>query len=127
MQMKGEPVTLSNIDSNIKKSKEPTFGAKDEGTFTKVLLFPFRLVGKIFSGLGRAFAPLLLFIVAFIRVVTGLIISGTALSIIFSILAVGGVLMSFKEGASFPWSRVAWGSGTTPGDCQHSTTPPGTL
>ncbi|PIQ47044.1 MAG: hypothetical protein COW03_17140 [Cytophagales bacterium CG12_big_fil_rev_8_21_14_0_65_40_12] len=105
MQMKGEPVTLSNIDSNIKKSKEPTFGAKDEGTFTKVLLFPFRLIGKIFSGIGRAFAPLLLFIVAFIRVVTGLIISGTALSIIISILAVGGVLFGLYNGDWWMWDN----------------------
>jgi phage shock protein PspC (stress-responsive transcriptional regulator) len=105
MQMKGEPVTLSNIDSNIKRSKEPTFGTKDEGTFTKVLLFPFRLVGKIFSGLGRAFAPLLLFIVAFIRVVTGLIISTTALSIIISILAVGGVLFGLYNGDWWMWDN----------------------
>jgi phage shock protein PspC (stress-responsive transcriptional regulator) len=105
MQMKGEPVTLSNIDSNIKKSKEPTFGAKDEGTFTKVLLFPFRLVGKIFSGIGRAFAPLLLFLVAFIRVVTGLIISTTALSIIISILAVGGVLFGLYNGDWWMWDN----------------------
>jgi phage shock protein PspC (stress-responsive transcriptional regulator) len=105
MQMKGEPVTLSNIDSNIKKSKEPTFGEKSEGTFTKVLLFPFRLIGKIFSGLGRVFAPLLLFLVAFIRVVTGLIISTTAISVIFSILTVGGVLFGLYNGNWWMWDN----------------------
>uniref|UniRef100_UPI0040473A28 PspC domain-containing protein n=1 Tax=Roseivirga sp. TaxID=1964215 RepID=UPI0040473A28 len=105
MQMKGEPVTLSNIDSNIKRSKEPTFGTKDEGTFTKVLLFPFRLVGKIFSGLGRAFAPLLLFLVAFIRIVTGLIISTTAISVIISIIAVAGVLFGLYNGDWWMWDN----------------------
>lgn len=103
MQMKGEPVTLSNIDSNIKKSKEPAFGERSEGTFTRILLFPFRLLGRIFSSLGRLFAPLLLFLVAFVRVITGLIISTTAISVIVSILAVGGVLFGLYNGEWWMW------------------------
>lgn len=106
MQMKGEAVTLSNIDSNIKRSKEPDFGPKGEGTFTKVLLFPFRLIGKIFVGLGRAFAPLMLFIVAVIRILTGIIISTTALSVIITLIAVAGVLFGLYNG---DW--IFWDSG----------------
>lgn len=94
MQMKGEKVTLSNIDENIKKQKsEEDFGPKDEGAFTKVLLFPFRLVGKIFSGLSKALAPLMLFIVAVIRVFTGFIISVVGLSSMFAVLVTTGVLL----------------------------------
>jgi phage shock protein PspC (stress-responsive transcriptional regulator) len=94
MQMKGEKVTLSNIDENIKKQKtEEDFGPKDEGAFTKVLLFPFRLIGKIFSGLSKALAPLMLFIVAVIRVFTGFIVSVVGLSLMFSTLVAGGVIL----------------------------------
>lgn len=94
MQMKGEKVTLSNIDENIKKQKiEEDFGPKDEGAFTKILLFPFRLIGKIFSGLSKALAPLMLFIVAVIRIFTGFIISVVGLSSMFAVLVTAGVLM----------------------------------
>lgn len=94
MQMKGEKVTLSNIDENIKKQKtEDAFGPKDEGAFTKILLFPFRLIGKIFSGLSKALAPLMLFIVAVIRVFTGFIVSVVGLANMFAVLVVAGVLL----------------------------------
>lgn len=94
MQMKGEKVTLSNIDENIKKQKtNDDFGPKDEGAFTKILLFPFRLIGKIFSGLSKALAPLMLFIVAVIRVFTGFIVSIVGLANMFAVLVVAGVLL----------------------------------
>ena len=44
MQMQGEPVTLSNIESNIKKSFNVDEGK--ENAFVKILLFPFRLFLK---------------------------------------------------------------------------------
>ena len=46
MQMQGEPVTLSNIESTIKKSQTEK-AAGEETTITKILLFPFRLIGMI--------------------------------------------------------------------------------
>ena len=98
MQMKGEPVTLSNIDTNYKKSKTIELEPKGEGVFTKVLLFPFRLISKIFVGLGRAFAPLMLFLVAVIRVLTGVIISTTAISIMISLVVATGVLLGLYNG-----------------------------
>ncbi|MCE7994365.1 MAG: PspC domain-containing protein [Roseivirga sp.] len=99
MQMKGEKVTLSNIDENIKKQKsEEDFGPKDEGAFTKILLFPFRLIGKIFSSLSKALAPLMLFIVAVIRVFTGFIVSVVGLALMFSMLVTAGVLLGLYNG-----------------------------
>ncbi|MGW8122371.1 PspC domain-containing protein [Roseivirga echinicomitans] len=109
MQMKGEAVTLSNIDTNYKKSKTTDFEPSGEGTFTKVLLFPFRLIGKIFVGLGRAFAPLMLFLVAVIRIVTGVIISTTALSIMVSLLVASGVFLGLYNGDWLIWdSQIAY-------------------
>jgi len=99
MQMKGEKVTLSNIDENIKKEKtKDDFGSKDEGVFTKVILFPFRLVGKILSGISQALAPLMLFIVAVIRIFTGVIISIVGLANMFALLVVAGVVFGLYNG-----------------------------
>lgn len=101
MQMKGQKVTLSNIDSNIKQTKEENLNPKDENTFTTVLLFPFRLVGKIFSALGKAFAPLMLFIASAIRIFTGGIVVIVGLSVMFSLLVTAGVLMGLYNGDWF--------------------------
>jgi phage shock protein PspC (stress-responsive transcriptional regulator) len=101
MQMKGEKVTISNIDSNIKKNKQEELNPKDENTFTKVLLFPFRLIGRIFSGLGRVLGPLMLFIVAAIRVFVGAIISIIGISVMFSLIVSAGVLFGLYNGDWF--------------------------
>lgn len=101
MQMKGQKVTLSNIDSSIKKTKEENLNPKDENTFTTILLFPFRLIGRIFSALGKAFAPLMLFIAAVIRVFTGGIVVIVGLSVMFSILVTAGVLTGLYNGDWF--------------------------
>lgn len=103
MQMTGEKVTISNIDSTIKKKREEELNPKDENTFTKILLFPFRLISKIFSGLGRAIAPLFLFIVAAIRVFTGGIITLIAVSVMFSLVVTAGVLFGLYNGDWFLW------------------------
>lgn len=101
MQMKGQKVTLSNIDSSIKQTKQENLNPKDENTFTTILLFPFRLIGRIFSALGKAFAPLMLFIAAVIRVFTGGIIVVVGLSVMFSILVAAGVLTGLYNGEWF--------------------------
>ncbi len=49
MEMTGEPITLENIENNIKKSIQPN--QKEEKTITKVLLFPFRIAATVFSAL----------------------------------------------------------------------------
>lgn len=102
MQMKGEKVTLSNIDSNIKrKNKEDELAPKGEGAFTKILLFPFRLIGRIFRALGSAIAPLLLFIAAAFRIFIGGIISIVGISVMFSLLVTAGVLLGLHDGDWF--------------------------
>src|SRR5690606_8387089 len=56
MQMQGEPVTLSNIESNIKKGLDLKEGA-DESTLTKILLFPFRVIAFLITGLAKILTP----------------------------------------------------------------------
>ncbi|KPM47151.1 PspC domain-containing protein [Jiulongibacter sediminis] len=61
MEMKGEAVTIENIDSNIKQSlhveNNPTTPRKESAIAT-LLLFPFRLLGQAFSVLGRGLSHL---------------------------------------------------------------------
>lgn len=71
MQMQGEPVTLSNIEHNVKKNLNVKEG-EEETTLVKVLLFPFRLISAIFSGTGRTLAPLIRFLGEAIRIIAGI-------------------------------------------------------
>ena len=50
MQMSGEPITLENIESNIKR----TFNVEDkhENTLSTLLLLPFRIISQVFKALG---------------------------------------------------------------------------
>ncbi len=89
MEMTGQPITLENIETNVKKALQPD--QKEENTFTKLLLFPFRIVAMIFSGL----APLMKFMVVIARIFAGLImiaIGGSALlGLITALFAVFGL------------------------------------
>ncbi len=100
IQMQGEPVTLSNIESSVKKSLDVDEAA-EESIFVKILLFPFRLIATLFKGLGKVFGPVMLFIVEFIRVIAGLIILlvGVAFLVSFSITL--SVILGIFAGGDF--------------------------
>ncbi len=86
MQMKGEPVTLSNIESSIKKNFRVNEGG-DESTLLRAVLFPFRLVSTLVANLGRAVGPFVTFLGEAARVLVGLFL-----------IAVGGVLLAVALG-----------------------------
>ena len=83
MQMSGEPITLENIESNIKR----TFNVDDkhENAVTKLLLLPFRVISQIFKALG----PFAEFLVTAGKVLVGglMVMIGivTILALIFSL------------------------------------------
>lgn len=91
VQMQGDPVTLSNIESNIKKGFNVKEG--EENVLVKILLFPFRLIAAIINGLGKALGPIMLFVVDFIRVIAGVIFVLTGASIILSLVVTLGMLL----------------------------------
>lgn len=101
MQMKGQKVTLSNIDSSIKQTKEEELNPKGENTFTTILLFPFRLIGKVFSLTGKVLAPIFQLIAAAIRIFTGGIIAIVGISVMFSMLVTAGVILGLYNGDWF--------------------------
>lgn len=96
MEMQGQPVTLSNIESNIKKSLNVTEG--DENIFVKILLFPFRLIAALFEFLSRALGPLMSFFVEALRVVLGVLLAIMGISGLLSVLIAAGVLIGLIAG-----------------------------
>lgn len=96
MEMQGEPVTLSNIESNIKKN----FNVKEdeENVFVKIILFPFRLIGMILTGIGKLIRPLL----EVIRVAIGVLITFLGLSLVLSVIITTGILIGVISGTSVP-------------------------
>jgi membrane protein implicated in regulation of membrane protease activity len=105
MQMQGEPVTLSNIESNIKKGTDEKTG--DESALTKVLLFPFRLIGWVLTGLGKILTP----IAEVLRVAIGIVIAFTGLTIVFAALLAFGIFLgmfTFQSAWLLGWQDISF-------------------
>lgn len=101
VQMAGDPVTLSNIEANVKKSLNVKDG--EENLLVKILLFPFRLIAIILTGLGKLLGPLMAFLVELIRIVAGVILIVTGLVIAFTmIVALGALFGIFSTELWFP-------------------------
>lgn len=88
MQMQGEPVTLSNIESNIKKGLDIKEG-EEESALTKILLFPFRVIAFLIAGLAKILGPL----VEVIRVAIGVAVTATGVIFIFSVIVSAGAIL----------------------------------
>ena len=86
MEMQGEPVTLSNIESNLKKNLN--LKEDEENVFVKIILFPFRLIGMILMGLGKLIHPLL----EVVRVAIGVFITFFGLSLVVTVIITTGIL-----------------------------------
>lgn len=87
MAMTGEPITLENIEKNIKDTIQP--GASEERTLTRILLFPFRALATIFTALK----PLLMGIKWFVQYLVGivLVIISLAFAVATVVLTTAGI------------------------------------
>jgi len=92
MQMSGEPVTLSNIESSVKKGLNEKDGA-EESVFAKIILFPFRLLAAIIDGLARVLGPMFLLLVDIFRIGIGLCITLTGAMLIFALIVAFGMII----------------------------------
>ena len=97
MEMQGEPVTLRNIESNIKKSLK-VGEDEEESIWTKILLFPFRLIAAVIQILSKALGPIAAFLVEAIRVIFGLVLVLTAIALTLAMLITGGVSLGIFTG-----------------------------
>ena len=80
IKMKGGEITLDSIDSTIKESINP-IPQQPESSARKILMAPFRVLGKVIDALGSALGPLGKFIGTVIRIIFGLIIFALGLSL----------------------------------------------
>ncbi len=105
MEMQGQPVTLSNIESNIRKSLNMKEG--HENLLVKILLFPFRLIAAFFAFLSRSMGPLMAFFIEAVRVVVGVILAIIGISGLLAILMAFGILLGIFTGNdmnfAYPW------------------------
>jgi phage shock protein PspC (stress-responsive transcriptional regulator) len=109
MQMQGEPVTLSNIESNLKKNVQFE-SSREESTLTKIILLPFRALGAIITALGKVLVP----IAEVVRVMVGILLTIISVLTLIAIVIGGSVLVGllssvpdwlhigFKSDLSFP-------------------------
>jgi len=103
MEMTGQPITLENIETNVKKALQPE--EHQENVLTKLLLFPFRIVALIFTGL----APLMKFLVVVFRVFAGFVLmmvgGGILIGLLvalFSLLGLGAAHIDWIDADFWP-------------------------
>lgn len=97
MEMQGEPITLSNIESNIKQSLNLEERGGEEHIATKILLFPFRAIGLVVAALGR----LLKGLGPILRVLIGAFLIGTAALGLLGLVIAGGVGLGLTSAGVF--------------------------
>lgn len=96
MQMEGEPVTLSNIEENVKKNLNEKEG--EESALAKVLLFPFRVIATVIKAISTALGPVALALVEIVRIFFGLIITIVGFSIMISLIVALAVVLGWDAG-----------------------------
>ena len=101
LEMKGEPVTLENIEGSIKRGLNVEPG--EESTIVKVLLFPFRLIAEIIRVLGKVAGPFLRFLVEALRVAGGVFLVILSLSGLYSLAVAVGVWMGSRSNWMVPY------------------------
>lgn len=92
MEMQGEPITLFNIDTNIKRNLEGAVGAVRESDAKRLLLLPFTIIGKILNALGKALREL----GPVIRVLLGIVMVGVAAMSLLSLLIFAAILLGMS-------------------------------
>ncbi len=102
IQMQGEPVTLSNIESTVKKGLNEKEN-DEESTLAKVVLFPFRLIAMIIEGLTKVLGPVFKVILDVFRVAIGLVFSLTGLAIMLSLLFTLGIIFGVFHLSDWGW------------------------
>jgi phage shock protein PspC (stress-responsive transcriptional regulator) len=93
MEMQGEPITLSNIESNIKHSLNLEERGGEEHIVTKILLLPFRAIGLVLGAVGR----LLKGLGPIVRVLIGAFLIGTSVLGLLGLVIAGGVALGLTS------------------------------
>lgn len=100
MEMQGEPVTLSNIESSVKKS----LNEKDaeESTLARIILFPFRMLAAVLHFIAKILGPIFKVLGDVVRIMIGVVILLLGIALVLSVLLAFGVLFGIFSSSSFP-------------------------
>jgi phage shock protein PspC (stress-responsive transcriptional regulator) len=101
MEMQGEPVTLSNIESSVKKSLNEKEG-QEESILAKIILFPFRAIAAILNGVAKILGPAFVVLVEVLRIGVGAIITMIGFAFLLSLLFAFSVSIGLISVAHFP-------------------------
>ncbi|MCE7061887.1 PspC domain-containing protein [Dyadobacter sp. CY343] len=93
MEMQGEPITLSNIESNIKQGLNFDEKTGEEHILTKVLLFPFRAIALVITALGK----LLKGLGPIIRILIGALLIAMSVMGLLTLVIGGGVALGLTN------------------------------
>jgi phage shock protein PspC (stress-responsive transcriptional regulator) len=100
MEMKGEALTIENIESKIKENQNPSPRPEsNENTLSKIILFPFRLIGIILRGVGTVLGSLGPVVRVFIGLILLMISAGLMIGFIVSMV----VFLGFSSTNNFDW------------------------
>lgn len=117
MQMQGEPVTLSNIESNIKKGLDIKDG-EVESTLTKILLFPFRVIAFLITLLAKILGPM----VEVVRVAIGVVVASMGIGFILLVVTAAGTILGLVTFPAF-WDIPHWHDFNFPIESIHEIVP----
>jgi len=92
MKMQGEAVTLSNIESSVKRGLNEKEG-QEESTLAKIILFPFRLIAMIITAIANLLGPIFRVGVDVLRIMIGVVITLIGISLILSLILAFGVAL----------------------------------
>lgn len=102
IEMKGGAITLDNIETTIRENMNP-MPPREESQARKILIAPFRFLGKVINALGEALGPLGKFLLSFIRVIFGLIIFLIGMAITITPLVLLGVYFGLVPDGDLVW------------------------
>lgn len=127
MEMQGEPVTLSNIESSVKKSLNEK--GEEESTLAKIVLFPFRAIAAVIKFIGQILGPVLRGGVEAFRVIIGILILFTGIMMVFSVLLGFGLVLGFISFSSLPdsWNMAHLETANFPVEAMTATFPTWTV
>lgn len=91
MQMQGEPVTLSNIETKVKQGLNEK--DEEESMLAKIILFPFRLIALVITGLAKALGPIFTMTIDVLRVAVGILITLVGLTTLVALIFSVGVFL----------------------------------
>jgi phage shock protein PspC (stress-responsive transcriptional regulator) len=101
MEMQGEPVTLSNIESSVKKGINEKDGP-EESMLAKIILFPFRAIAAILNAFAKILGPVFMVFIEVLRIGVGAIISIMGLAFLLSCLFAFGIFGGLMSANRLP-------------------------